>query len=39
MDLKVEPFGPKTRAVYVILKAAEVEKLLVELLDGLERGN
>ena len=37
---EVEPFGPKTIAVKTapaILKAAEVEKLLVELLDGLER--
>ena len=37
---EVEPFGPKTIAIQTapaILKAAEVEKLLVELLDGLER--
>jgi DNA mismatch repair protein MutL len=37
---EVEPFGPKTIAIKTapaILKAAEVEKLLVELLDGLER--
>jgi DNA mismatch repair protein MutL len=36
----VEPFGPKTIAVKsapAILKAATVEKLLVELLDGLDR--
>jgi DNA mismatch repair protein MutL len=37
---EVEPFGPKTIAVKTapaILKPAAVEKLLVELLDGLER--
>ncbi len=37
---EVEPFGPKTIAVKTapaILKAPAVEKLLVELLDGLER--
>jgi DNA mismatch repair protein MutL len=37
---EVEPFGPKTIAIKTapaILKAAEVEKLLVELLEGLER--
>jgi DNA mismatch repair protein MutL len=37
---EVEPFGPKTIAVKTapaILKAAAVEKLLIELLDGLER--
>ena len=37
---EVEPFGPKTIAIKSapgILKAAAVEKLLVELLDGLER--
>jgi DNA mismatch repair protein MutL len=37
---EVEPFGPKTIAIKsapAILKAAEVEKLLIELLDGLER--
>ncbi len=37
---EVEPFGPKTVAIKTapaILKAAAVEKLLVELLDGLER--
>jgi DNA mismatch repair protein MutL len=37
---EVEPFGPKTIAVKTapaILKAAAVEKLLRELLDGLER--
>jgi DNA mismatch repair protein MutL len=37
---EVEPFGPKTIAIKTtpaILKATEVEKLLVELLDGLER--
>ena len=37
---EVEPFGPKTIAVKTapaILKASAVEKLLVELLDGLER--
>jgi len=37
---EVEPFGPKTVAIQTapaILKAAEVEKLLIELLDGLER--
>jgi DNA mismatch repair protein MutL len=37
---EVEPFGPKTIAIKTapaILKAATVEKLLVELLDGLER--
>ncbi len=37
---EVEPFGPKTIAIKsapAILKAATVEKLLVELLDGLER--
>ncbi len=37
---EVEPFGPKTIAIKTapaILKAAAVEKLLVELLDGLER--
>jgi len=37
---EVEPFGPKTIAIKTapaVLKAAAVEKLLVELLDGLER--
>jgi DNA mismatch repair protein MutL len=37
---EVEPFGPKTIAIKTapaILKAAAVEKLLLELLDGLER--
>src|SRR5262249_42241443 len=37
---EVEPFGPKTIAIKTapaILKAGVVEKLLVELLDGLER--
>jgi DNA mismatch repair protein MutL len=37
---EVEPFGPKTIAIKTapaILKPAAVEKLLVELLDGLER--
>src|SRR6516162_1213919 len=37
---EVEPFGPKTIAIKTapaILKPATVEKLLVELLDGLER--
>jgi DNA mismatch repair protein MutL len=37
---EVEPFGPKTIAIKTapaILKASAVEKLLVELLDGLER--
>src|SRR6185295_8387374 len=37
---EVEPFGPKTIAIKTapaILKAAAVERLLVELLDGLER--
>jgi DNA mismatch repair protein MutL len=37
---EVEPFGPKTIAIKTapaILKPAVVEKLLVELLDGLER--
>lgn len=37
---EVEPFGPKTIAIKTapaILKASVVEKLLVELLDGLER--
>ena len=37
---EVEPFGPKTIAIKTapgILKAAVVEKLLRELLDGLER--
>ena len=37
---EVEPFGPKTIAIKTapaILKAPAVEKLLVELLDGLER--
>jgi DNA mismatch repair protein MutL len=37
---EVEPFGPKTIAIKTapgILKAAAVEKLLRELLDGLER--
>jgi DNA mismatch repair protein MutL len=37
---EVEPFGPKTIAIKTapaILKTAVVEKLLVELLDGLER--
>jgi DNA mismatch repair protein MutL len=37
---EVEPFGPKTVAIKsapAILKAAAVEKLLLELLDGLER--
>jgi DNA mismatch repair protein MutL len=37
---EVEPFGPKTVAIKTapaVLKAAEVEKLLLELLDGLER--
>jgi DNA mismatch repair protein MutL len=37
---EVEPFGPKTIAIKTapaILKAAMVEKLLRELLDGLER--
>ena len=37
---EVEPFGPRTIAVKTapgILKPAAVEKLLVELLDGLER--
>ena len=37
---EVEPFGPRTIAIKTapaILKAAAVEKLLVELLDGLER--
>ena len=37
---EVEPFGPKTIAVKTapaILKPAAVEKLLLELLDGLER--
>jgi len=37
---EVEPFGPKTIAIKTapaILKAAAVEKLLIELLDGLER--
>jgi len=36
----VEPFGPKTIAIKTapaILKASAVEKLLIELLDGLER--
>jgi DNA mismatch repair protein MutL len=36
----VEPFGPKTIAIKTapaILKPAAVEKLLIELLDGLER--
>lgn len=37
---EVEPFGPKTIAIKTapaILKAGAVEKLLLELLDGLER--
>jgi DNA mismatch repair protein MutL len=37
---EVEPFGPKTIAIKTspaILKAPAVEKLLIELLDGLER--
>jgi DNA mismatch repair protein MutL len=37
---EVEPFGPKTIAIKTapaMLKASVVEKLLVELLDGLER--
>jgi DNA mismatch repair protein MutL len=37
---EVEPFGPKTIAIKTapaILKPAAVEKLLIELLDGLER--
>jgi len=37
---EVEPFGPKTVAIKTapaILKASAVEKLLIELLDGLER--
>src|SRR5205809_1988275 len=37
---EVEPFGPKTIAIKpapAMLKAMAVEKLLVELLDGLER--
>jgi DNA mismatch repair protein MutL len=37
---EVEPFGPKTIAIKTapaILKPAAVEKLLLELLDGLER--
>src|SRR6185295_4666859 len=37
---EVEPFGPKTIAIKTapaILKASSVEKLLLELLDGLER--
>jgi DNA mismatch repair protein MutL len=37
---EVEPFGPKTIAIKTapaILKTAVVEKLLLELLDGLER--
>ena len=37
---EVEPFGPKTIAIKTapaILKASAVEKLLIELLDGLER--
>ena len=37
---EVEPFGPKTIAIKTapaILKPQAVEKLLVELLDGLER--
>jgi DNA mismatch repair protein MutL len=37
---EVEPFGPKTIAIKTapaILKGAAVEKLLLELLDGLER--
>jgi len=37
---EVEPFGPKTIAVKTapaVLKTAVVEKLLIELLDGLER--
>jgi DNA mismatch repair protein MutL len=37
---EVEPFGPKTIAIKTapaILKASVVEKLLLELLDGLER--
>src|SRR2546428_738921 len=37
---EVEPFGPKTIAIKTapaMLKASAVEKLLVELLDGLER--
>jgi DNA mismatch repair protein MutL len=37
---EVEPFGPKTIAIKTapaILKAPEVEKLLIELLEGLER--
>jgi DNA mismatch repair protein MutL len=37
---EVEPFGPKTIAIKTapaILKPATVEKLLIELLDGLER--
>jgi DNA mismatch repair protein MutL len=37
---EVEPFGPKTIAIKTapaILKPAIVEKLLIELLDGLER--
>jgi DNA mismatch repair protein MutL len=37
---EVEPFGPKTIAIKTapaILKASSVEKLLIELLDGLER--
>jgi DNA mismatch repair protein MutL len=37
---EVEPFGPKTIAIKsapAILKPAAVEKLLIELLDGLER--
>jgi len=37
---EVEPFGPKTIAIKTapaILKPALVEKLLIELLDGLER--
>jgi len=37
---EVEPFGPKTiviKTAPAILKASAVEKLLIELLDGLER--
>jgi DNA mismatch repair protein MutL len=37
---EVEPFGPKTIAIKTapaVLKPAVVEKLLIELLDGLER--
>jgi DNA mismatch repair protein MutL len=37
---EVEPFGPRAVAIKsapAIVKAAQVEKLLVELLDGLER--